>query len=251
MSPKHRKKKARREGGANPFDQTEERFREFVDTAQPTIEGQADDLAALYARFGMEAMGVFQRSAVTEHLYAAIARDLSTRQRPDVDLLRLRRQIVLRYLADGMPLEPYYGVVQALQDAAKRFVVPIREQARWLRAISAAKDYLVVQPEVFAHRGLLVGLQNVREVAAAEATKTLRGLGYSISIVDGHASLTKSERDHIARDIDMRVRALGGIDVADRMFRTIQRTPSRAAHTLMTERWASGERRCSSLDARR
>jgi hypothetical protein len=214
-------KNKRKKKSPNYVDQNEASFRRLVDNTHPTINFDPNDIVKLYYHYQMDTQGIFFRDDVISYLYERISTCLKTSTSPNVDLFNLKSQIFLKNLADNIQLQPYYRIAETLCDAAKQFVFPFSDLERWKTAISAAKDFILIQPTPFFPDDMLKKL-NKRENEASNAILFLRKKGYAVHTQHGRAMLSSTELKKISEEIDQKVKALGAFNIADFVFQSIK-----------------------------
>jgi hypothetical protein len=106
-------------------------FWQIVDSAQPGIADCEGDLRRLYDYVGLDHGSAYTDLAVSDALYARM-RVCFTSGHAAVSLAckALRRDLIREHVLQGAPLDPYFEVLDHLQDAIRN---GIDRQESWLR----------------------------------------------------------------------------------------------------------------------
>ena len=194
-------------------------FRRIVDSAEPGITVCEGDLQRLYDYVGLEHGAAHTRNAVSDALYARIKGCFSSGH-PAVWLAckSLRRDLIREHVLLGAPLDPYFEVLDHLQDAMRNLGdsrAPIRGD--WDAAIRGALDHVQIQSWGVLHREKVYA----RDFAVAEAARALRSAGFAIRLEPGQLTLEVAAETKLVAAIEGLIASMGGINVARRIFHTI------------------------------
>lgn len=194
-------------------------FRQIVDGAPPGITACEGDLQRLYDYVGLEHGTAYTCNAVSETLYAQI-RDCFTSGHAEVwrACRSMRTDLIREHVLRGAPLDPYFEVLDCLQDAIRTagdLRAPV--EGDWGRAIQSAFDHVQFQSRGASNRESLYA----RDFMVARAARLLRDAGFSIRLEPGRLSLEETAETELVVAIEDLVATMGGINVARRIFKAI------------------------------
>lgn len=200
----------------------ERELRRLARRAKGTLQSvDVTDLAAVYRAVGLPATNVMTTGEPAKIFSDKIEQALLWDDRASaVELDELERHLVLRWLADRAVSTELVILVDTIKDASRMGAhawqaPPFSEEARWVTALAAAKDYNRVYQRPPGYTPFI----NPRHRNVAEAIKRLRAEGIGVEVHEGRADFTKTERKKVGLLIAQGVRDLGGFDFADFLFR--------------------------------
>ncbi|SET89699.1 hypothetical protein [Stigmatella erecta] len=211
----------------NSLDRDNENLlRSSASADRPSLAAISDDLAALYAHYGLtpDSGGSRRRDFVTRHLYDRIRALL---QRPEgltsAEHHRLRAQAILRHVVDSMPLHPLFNVLEVIWDACGRLprIAHLDEHEAWASAIAAARDYLELNPDIFSDDLDRVRMYDSRTFHVGEAALRLRQQGVQLEIANGRVLISREEGLKIANKLLSLIRQLGAVEFANALFQRL------------------------------
>ena len=196
-----------------------EAFCKIVDSAGPGIATCGDDLQRLYEYVGLEGRGFYTRTAVSDALYASIKGCFTSGHSAVWRACKsLRKDLIREHVLLGVSLDPYFEVLDHLQDAVRTDGAPHASiEGDWNRAIRAALDYVQIHTLGQINRRIL----HARDFQVAEAARTLRDAGFSIRLEPGWLGLEETAETALVAAIEKLSAAMGGINVARRIFNEI------------------------------
>ena len=194
-------------------------FRQIVDGAAPGIAACEGDLQRLYDYVGLEHGAAHTRSAVSDALYAQI-RDCFTSGSAAVWRVcrSMRKDLIREHKLSGAPLDPYFEVLDHLQDAL-RVVGDARApiEGDWGRAIRGTLDHIHIHSWGTPHRETVYA----RDFMVAHAARALRDAGFAIRLEPGRLRLEEAAETTLIAAIEDLVATMGGVNVARRIFAAI------------------------------
>ena len=196
-----------------------EAFRQIVDSAGPGIAACADDLQRLYEYVGLEGRGSYTRKAVSDALYASIQGCFTSGHAAVWRACKsLRKDLIREHVLLGVSLDPYFEVLDHLQDAVRTDGAPRASiEGDWNQAIRAALDHVQIHSWGQINRPML----HARDFQVAEAARTLRDAGFAIRLEPGWLGLEGTAETALVAAIEHLSAAMGGINVARRIFNAI------------------------------
>lgn len=194
-------------------------FRQIVDRARPGIAACADDLGKLYRYVGLEGRDSYSRKAVSDALYASIQNYFVSGHAAVLRTCKsLRKDLIREHVLLGVPLDPYFEVLDHLQYAVRADDDPHASiEGNWDEAIRCALDYVQIHSRDQTNRLLL----HARDFHVAKAARTLRDAGFAIRLESGALSLEKTSEAALVAAIEGLITEMGGINVARRIFDAI------------------------------
>ena len=212
-------------------------FRQIVDSAAPGIAVCEGDLQRLYDYVGLEHGIAYTRSAVSDALYTQI-RDCFTSGHTAVRWAcrSLRKDLIREHILSRAPLDPYFEVLDHLQNA-----VPIAGDPRapiegdWGRAIQCTLDHVHIHSWGALHREKT----HARDFMVADAARTLRDAGFAIRLEPGQLRLEEAAETALIAAIEDLVATMGGVNVARRIFAAISPQYDADQHRYHVVRHAS------------
>lgn len=194
-------------------------FRQFVDGAGLGISACEDDLQRLYDYVGLEHDGAYSRNAVSDALYAQIRNCFTSGHAAVWGACRsLRKDLIREHVLSSEPLDPYFEVLDHLQDAVRVGGDPRAPiKGSWCRAIRGAFDHVQI------HRWGVLNREKVyaRDFMVADAARALRDAGFTIRVGPGELRLEEVAETALISEIEELVAAVGGVNVARRIFTEI------------------------------
>jgi len=195
-------------------------FRQIVDRAPPGIAACEGDLQRLYDYVGLGYDSAYTRGAVSDTLYAQI-RSCFTSSHTAVwrACKSLRKDLIREYVLCGALLDPYFEVLDHLQDAIRTASgdprVPV--DGDWDRAIRSAFDHAQINSWNVLNQEKI----HARDFMVAQAARALRDAGFAIRLEPGWLSLEEAAETALIAAIEGLIATMGGINVARRIFEAI------------------------------
>lgn len=195
-------------------------FRSIVDSHPDGVTAYKDDLQALSLHVGLPPSSCLTSNAVSEELYKKIRNAfVSGHQAVWRSCRQFRHELIQRHVIDDEPLEPYFSVVEHLQDAVRSEGLP-RDEIRgdWGDAIRYAYDHTRFRPfgtEQIQER------KHQRDFEVARAAKRIQARGYRLIRKNGDIFLDPESETYLVAELERIVGAMGGLNVARRVFRHI------------------------------
>ena len=193
-------------------------FCEIVDQTSSGIMTIRDSLDELYTYTGLDAQGSYQISAVRDGLNDRIRCAFKSGHRTAATLCRsLITDLIREHVLLDRPLDPYYDILTYIRDAARQTDDVGEIDGDWAAAVQAACDNVTLSN--FSLSGNRAA--HAREFNVAEAAKALRTAGYAIRLEPGFICVEESAQTLLVAEIERLVAAIGGINVAKRIFAQI------------------------------
>ncbi|MBY2916170.1 hypothetical protein [Rhizobium leguminosarum] len=193
-------------------------FREIVDRNSAKIAPHKASLDALYRYAGLEETGSYQLRMVADVLYDRARAAFSSGHRCAWETCRrLRTDLIREHVILGVPLEPYFEVINHLQDALRSESTAAEIVGNWDIAVEAALDHL----EVSDWRTVQPERANARDFEVAKAAKRLRDNGFAIRLSPGWISLEEQSEALLIKRIEGLIADIGGLNVAKRIFASL------------------------------
>ena len=195
-------------------------FRTLVDSCPDEITARMGDLEDLHAYVGLPTNTPgFKRKDVSDELYRKIrAAFTSGHQSVWRRCRELRNELIQRHVIDGEALDPYFAVLDRIQDAVRATggaADPI--EGDWKQAICNAYDHARLEDWGSSHREKT----HARTYEVARAAKRLQDLGFSFWRKDDKLYLETASETKLVAHIERIVATMGGLNVARRIFRQI------------------------------
>ncbi len=194
-------------------------FRQIVDGAAPGIAACESDLQRLYDYVGLEHGAAHTGTAVSDALYAQI-RDCFTSGHATVwrTCRSLRKDLIREHKLSGAPLDPYFEVLDHLQDAVRISGDPRAPiEGDWSLAIRTTLDHIQIYSWSKPNREKTYA----RDFMVADAARALRDAGFAIRLKPGQLSLEETAETALIAAIEDLVSTIGGVNVARRIFKAI------------------------------
>lgn len=194
-------------------------FRQIVDGAPPGIAVCERDLRRLYDYVGLEHGPAHTDRAVSDALYARM-RGCFTSGHAAVwrACKSLRKDLIREHVLRGAPLDPYFEVLDHLQDAIRAGGDPRASiEGDWDRAIQAAFDHV----QLHSWGAAIREKTHARDFMVARAARALRDAGFAIRLEPGSLRLEETAETALIAAIEGLVATMGGINVARRIFEMI------------------------------
>lgn len=195
-------------------------FRRIVDRGEPGIASCNGDLSLIYQYVGLGNNSVYQLQAISEKLYSKIRNSFSSGHSAVWHLCKsLRIDLINEHVFSGLPLDPYFQVLDRLQDAIRTAGGDSREliAGDWENAIRTAFDHVQIQSWGVENRERT----HVRDFMVARAGKFLTENGFPVRFDPGRLSLEREAEEALIFRIEDLVANIGGINVARRIFKEI------------------------------
>jgi Holliday junction resolvase-like predicted endonuclease len=193
-------------------------FRRTVDSAPDTIGAVRGDLEQLYCYVGLPVGSSLSLNEVTKELYRKIALAF-TRGHTGVwhRCREMREELIQRHVIDGEPLDPYFSVLDNIQDAVRAGAeAPAGDiEGCWDDAIRHAYDRVRIGDwSNGPHREPI----HTREFEVARAAKRLQDRGYALSRSGHFISVEAASEARLVARLEELTAQVGGLNVARRMF---------------------------------
>ena len=205
---------------------SEQKFRDLVDTTDSSISFNDNDikkLEFLYKHYRISSTTSLSRSRIINHLRNQIKRYLIPGKSKAIYLWRLRDQVIIRYILDDQPLQPYLSILNMVLEVIEMHDhLPLESEEEWRLAIRNVKDYYAICGE---GNGLDIEYLKklfLRQFSVASSAKVLRNYGYELEVIDGKICIEESEQDKIARAIECDIKLISGLEIARRLFSGIK-----------------------------
>jgi Holliday junction resolvase-like predicted endonuclease len=130
----------------------------------------------------------------------------------------LRTDLIREHVLSGALLDPYFEVLDRLQDAirtASETLAPIEGDLDW--AIRCAFDHAQIQNWGVSSREQI----HARDFIVANAARALRDAGFAIRLEPGRLGLEEAAETALIGKIENLVATMGGINVARRIFEAV------------------------------
>ena len=205
---------------------SEQKFKDLVDTTDSSISFNdndiEEDLEFLYNHYSISSTTSLSRSEIINHLSDRIKRSLVPGESKAIYLYRLRHQVIIRFILDDQPLEPYLSILNRILEVINinDQILPLESESEeeWRRAIRNVKDYYAICGE---SNGLDIEYLKrlfLRQFSVASSAKVLRNYGYKLEVKDGKICIEESEQEKIARSIECDIKLIGALEIARRLF---------------------------------
>ena len=195
-------------------------FREIVDRTPTEIAAIREEPERLYAYAGLDFQGSYQRKTIGDALNDRIRAAFKTGHRSVFSVCHnLRIDLIREHVLFGLPLQPYYDLLGRLRDAARPTDSGGDIDGDWEGAIKAAHDSV----EVSNHPTSNLRAVHAREYNVAESAKALKQAGYSIRLEPEFIAVDEAAQTFLVGEIERLITAIGGINVARRLFKQITR----------------------------
>lgn len=194
-------------------------FRQIIDRAVPGIAACEGDLHRLYDYVGLAHDSTYTSRAVSDALYSRIKSCFTSGYTAVWWACKsLRKDLIREHVLLGEPLDPYFEVLDHLQDAICAADVPNAPiEGDWDLAIRSAFDHVQMHSWGTLNREKL----HARDFMVAKAARTLRDAGYAIRLEPGRLSLEEDAETALIAKIEDLVATMGGVNVARRIFDAI------------------------------
>ena len=208
---------------------SEQKFKDLVDTTDSSIsfnDNDIEDFEFLYNHYSISYTTSLSRSEIINHLNDRIKRYLVPGESKAIYLYRLRDQVIIRFILDDQPLEPYLSILNRILQVINinDQILPLESESEeeWRRAIRNVKDYYAICGE---SNGLDIEYLKrlfLRQFSVGSSAKVLRDYGYKLEVKDGKICIEESEQEKIARSIECDIKLIGGLEIARRLFSVVK-----------------------------
>ena len=193
-------------------------FREIVDRTPTEIAAIREQPEQLYAYAGLDLQGSYQLKTVADALNDRIRAAFRTGHRTVFSVCRsLMTDLIRDHVMFGLPLDPYYDLLGRLRDAARPADSGGDIDGDWEAAIKAARDSV----EMSNYSTSNLRSPHAREYNVAESAKALKQAGYAIRLEPGFIAVEEAAQTSLVAEIERLIAAIGGINVARRLFKQI------------------------------
>ncbi len=202
----------------------EQRFKNLVDTTDPSISFSNTELESLYNHYGIAYTTSLSQAEIGNHLSEQIRTHLISNEVKAIYLWKLRDQLILRHILDDQPLQPYFSILDRILKIIKLEdkISPLESEERWHIVIRNVNDYIAISGENLDLDIEYLKIFFQRQFWVASSAKVLRNYGYQLEAKDGKIYIEESEQENIARSIESDIRLIGGFEIARHLFSTIQ-----------------------------
>jgi Holliday junction resolvase-like predicted endonuclease len=197
-----------------------ESFCRAVDSCPDEITARLSELPALYEYVGLPVESAFRRIDIANELgNKVLASFISGHKTVWQRCRRLREALIQRHILDGGRLDPYFSILDHLQDAMRTSPQTASEVAGdWSEAIRHAFDIVrLLEPSANRNRERT----HVRTYEVAKAAKRLQQRGYRLLRNDGFLALEPASEAKLIENLENIIGVMGGINVARRIFKHI------------------------------
>ncbi len=208
---------------------SEQKFKDLVDTTDSSIslnDNDIEDLEFLYNHYSISYTTSLSGSEIINHLSDRLKRYLVPGESKAIYLYRLRDQVIIRFILDDQPLEPYLSILNRILEVINinDQILPLESESEeeWRRAIRNVKDYYAICGE---SNGLDIEYLKrlfLRQFSVASSAKVLRKYGYKLEVKDGKICIEESEQEKIPRSIECDIKLIGGLEIARHLFSVIK-----------------------------
>lgn len=198
-----------------------------MDTTSPSIPCETvNHVERLCEHYGFTPIGSERiKEQLVEFLQTKISETLSAEPSGRwAETDALRRQLVVREFADGVPAYPYLGILDALWSACRRHNLDLphlRDSPSWHHALVAAHDMQSIDHDDLAR--VMLARRNWRQVAVGKAIAGLRQAGYSVGVREGRGYFEEAETAKIMQHIEAHMRAFGTFNVINGTFTVLSK----------------------------
>ncbi|GGA33735.1 hypothetical protein [Dyella nitratireducens] len=192
-------------------------FRKIVDRTPALIGPHQASLERLYSYVGLDYQTTQQQlDTVNKALYKKVCDAFTSGHAEAWRLCRsVKADLIREHVILGTPLDPYFEVVNHLQDALRAKSDQSGDvTGDWEAAIRAARDHIEVSIWRESNH------QNIyaREFAVARAGKYLKEQGYAIQLKPDFIALEEASEIALVAEIEKLVSKMGGLNIARKVF---------------------------------
>lgn len=196
-------------------------FCRIVDSCTAGITACNGDLPALHQYLGLPLGSSFTSKAVSEELYKKIKNAfVSGHQSAWRHCRKLKNELIQNHVIDAKSLDPYFSVLDRLQDAVRVDGLPGDEiQGDWDKAICHAYDHVK-----YHNWGMTDDVREKvysRVYEVSKAAKKLQAIGYSVIRNNGDIYFEEASETKLVYEIERLITTMGGLNVARRIFAMI------------------------------
>lgn len=195
-------------------------FRQTVDNCPDGITACNGELSALYRHVGLPQGSFYTQSAVSDELDKKIKNSFSSGHMSVWRRCRqLKEELIQNHVIDGESLEPYFSVLERLQDAV-RADPPHREEIEgdWNQSIRFARDHAALRS--WGDDSMRKKTYR-RELEVASAAKRVLHDGYKLNRKDGDIFFEAESESRLVAKLESLIISMGGLNVAQRIFSQI------------------------------
>jgi hypothetical protein len=196
------------------------RFKITVDHCPDEITQHLNDLSALYTYVGLPDGSSYTQREASKALYAKISAAFTSGHQKVVERCRtLREELVHSQIIDGEKPDPYFAVLDHLEDAVRsQPQIEGDVSGDWDAAIHHAYDHVWIQDFSTSENRERT---YARFYAVARAAKRLKDAGITL-VRNGHLIyIDPASEDKLVTALQERVSHMGGISLCRRIFRQI------------------------------
>jgi hypothetical protein len=193
-------------------------FRAIADRTPSEIAAIREQPELLYAYVGLDLHGNYQLKTVGEALNDRIRAAFKTGHKTVFNLCRsLITDLIREHVIFGLPLDPCYDLLGRLRDSVRLADSGGEIDGDWEVAIKATRDSVDMSNHSIPDRRRF----HAREYNVAEAAKFLKQAGYAIRLEPGFIAVEEAAQTSLVAEIERHIAAIGGINVARRLFKQI------------------------------
>ncbi len=194
-------------------------LRQIVDGVAPGTAACEGDLQLLCNHMGLENGPVYTHSAVSDALYTRIQGCFkSGHSAVWRSCNALRRDLIRQHVLWGELLDPYFEVLDHLQDAIRTVGDPQAPiEGDWSHAIRSALDHVRIHNWGVASREKT----HARDFMVARAARILQDAGFAIRLEPGRITLEGAAETALIATIEELIATMGGVNVARRIIEAI------------------------------
>ncbi|GKV70592.1 hypothetical protein NCCP2716_30900 [Sporosarcina sp. NCCP-2716] len=200
------------------IDQILDIFIGYVDNCTFESEIGNETLEEVCRRHSIEYTVSTHSTKVIEILKARFEETIKSEEQFQRNKLRdLEEHLAMKYLVDNMEIQPYYQVLQRMNDNLQNgiLIINIENKAAWNQVVTIILDVIKLDNKKFDVE-TEIRRRHIRQFIVGQSAILLKERGYRISVTN---KVIKTEDfGRIARDIESLVCSLGGANVADRLF---------------------------------
>ncbi len=193
-------------------------FREIVDRTPTGIAAIREQPEQINAYAGLDLQAGSSLKTVADALNDRMRDAFRTGHTAVSSLCRsLMTDLIREHVIFGMPLDPYFDLLERLRDAVRQTDNREEIDGDWEAAIEAARDSVEMSNYSTSH---LQGA-HARDYNVAKSAKALKDGGFSIRLEPGLLSVEPAAEKSLVAEIERHIAAIGGINVARRLLKQI------------------------------
>jgi len=142
------------------------------------------------------------------------------------EIHQIKRELLFDYFLNGVAHEPYLAVLEKINDPIGKEIGTLPSFAEvdsWKEAISAAFDFLEINPQLQHYDDASLQKLHVRQFSVSQQARYLKTAGYKITIENGRLHLDEGDYVKVSNRIDELVKTLGGFNVYTVLINSIDK----------------------------